>query len=390
MMHKDKVDESNEIIISIGGDCYPTGPNRQLFANQIIDRANPDLTNLFAFSDYSIVNLEGPFIERETKIIKDGPVFGINSECVKGLNQLNVRAVTLANNHIMDHGEAGLKSTIDVLTHNNIQHVGAGRNINEASEWLIETIKGKRVAFCAMADREFSIADRDSWGANPTDVISFIRMVKHYKGTYDYLIVLLHEGFQHYPFPTPRIQQLCRFFIEEGASAVICQHSHCPGSFEFYCNRPIVYGQGDLISIFSKASSYEGFLVRLGIFDNKVDMEILPYERKPVGGVRLMLSEEQAEFIMFLEARNKLVEDPQKVEEQWKLYCYQQRDQYWGNVCGYNRVVKKINCIIHEIDRQSVNKIARLLNIIRCSAHREALEEVLFQVYKEKSDRREN
>jgi len=46
-------------------------------------------------------------------------------------------------------------------------------------------------------------------------------------------------------FLTPK--KLCKFFIDSGVDAIVCQHSHCAGSFEHYKNRPIIYGQGNFI-----------------------------------------------------------------------------------------------------------------------------------------------
>ena len=45
-----------------------------------------------------------------------------------GINFLN-----LANNHIFDHGEQGLKSTIEALKNQDLNFVGAGKSLVEAS-----------------------------------------------------------------------------------------------------------------------------------------------------------------------------------------------------------------------------------------------------------------
>lgn len=53
-------------------------------------------------------------------------------DTIRGIKLLYPRAVTLANNHIMDQCEQGLRSTMDVLAQNGIQYVGAGSNLDEA------------------------------------------------------------------------------------------------------------------------------------------------------------------------------------------------------------------------------------------------------------------
>ncbi len=39
----------------------------------------------------------------------------------------------------------------------------------------------------------------------------------------------------------------CRFMVDMGADAVVCSHTHCPLPWEMYCDRPIVYGLGNLV-----------------------------------------------------------------------------------------------------------------------------------------------
>ncbi len=49
-----------------------------------------------------------------------------------------------------------------------------------------------------MAEREFSIADEKTPGANPLDVIDFVKAVRSYKKD-GLFIVLMHGGKEYYP-----------------------------------------------------------------------------------------------------------------------------------------------------------------------------------------------
>ena len=108
------------------------------------------------------------------------------------------------------------------------------------------SIQDIKIGFIGLSEHEFSLATEESWGANPLDLIDYIRNIKANSSEYDYLVVLLHGGSEHYPFPSPRLMETCRFLVEEGANAVVCQHSHCAGCYEEYLGRHIVYGQGNL------------------------------------------------------------------------------------------------------------------------------------------------
>ncbi|MDP8205234.1 MAG: CapA family protein [Candidatus Electryonea clarkiae] len=374
-----------EFTILIGGDIQPGLRYIPLFRRGDAATIFGDLLKEFKDTEFSIVNLESPFIEKPTPILKAGSVFGIDSSCISGLLESGIDAVCLANNHIMDHGANGLRFTLETCNRNGLLNVGAGKDLSEASRLLIINIKGKRIAFLAMADHEFSIAGRNAWGVNPTDLISFVRTVKENHSNYDFLIVLLHEGVEYYSFPSPRLQKFCRFIVEEGANAVICQHSHCPGSYEFYKDVPIVYGQGDFISEnCSHLADPRGFLTKLTLYDDNTQMEIIPYTQIPQEGVRRMHRTEKERFISDLEERNKLLYDPDLLEDAWQRYCEKQTNYYIALLRGYGRYFRKLNSIFHLERFSSSKQVTSLLHLVRCEAHREVMQTILEQLYHKK------
>lgn len=239
-----------------------------------------DLLPEFEKADFSIVNLECPLIKERTPIVKTGPVLGVDDDCVSGLKHAGIDVVNIANNHIMDHGPTGLRNTLRVCSEARISTVGAGENIEAARRILISKIGKIRVGLLGVAEHEFSIATNNSWGANPLDLLDYVRNVRDSTDNLNYLIVLVHGGNEYYPFHNPRLQDTCHFMVEIGANAVIVQHTHCPGNYEEYQNGHIVYGQGNLI--FDRPNRdrafYEGFLVKLSIAENlNSTMEIVPY-----------------------------------------------------------------------------------------------------------------
>src|SRR5690606_32783093 len=83
-------------------------------------------------NDLTITNLECPLTNSGNKIPKVGPNLKAHPQCVSALIDGNFNLVTLANNHILDFGMGGLRSTIEVCQANNINFVGAGSDLNQA------------------------------------------------------------------------------------------------------------------------------------------------------------------------------------------------------------------------------------------------------------------
>lgn len=371
------------IHVVIGGDICPVGRNMPYFIDGDTPKLFNDLLNEFDKADLTIVNLECPLIRKESPILKSGPVLGADSACINGLNNAHIQIIGLANNHIMDHGAEGLRNTISVCRDAELTTVGAGENLSEAADIFIQNTNGIRIAVMALAEHEFSIATKSSPGANPLDLIEYVRNVKRHQDEYDYLIVLLHGGKEHYPYPSPNLQQTCRFMVEEGASAVICQHSHCPGCYEDYAGGHIVYGQGNLIfdSYPDRQETWsKGYLVSLSIKpDSTSEMEIIPYIQSDAQiGARRLEKNEEENFRRDLENKSVLIKDDDFVEKQWKRFCEKYRYTYFSVLRGHNRLVRGINKLLHFTDIfYSKNSLLTLQNVIRCEAHREVIETIL-------------
>lgn len=312
--------------------------------------------------------------------MKDGPVLGADSDCIKGLKNGHIDVVNLANNHIMDHGPAGLRNTMSLCDKEGIACVGAGENLAAARKVLVRRIRGMRIGIMGVAEHEFSIATEDGWGANPLDIMGYIRNVRDHNDEWDYLIVLLHGGKEYYPYPSPRLRDICRFMVEEGANAVICQHSHCPGCYEAYKGGHIVYGQGNLIFDAPPnrdKACHQGFLVRLEIgADCKSTMQPIPYLQCDVRvGARKMDAGEEKIFKDELDKRSRQIADVGFVEHKWLKYCRSQKCLYFSQLRGHNRLL----CYLNRKTRFTewlYSRRSRLMqrNVVESESLREVLE----------------
>lgn len=104
----------------IAGDLVPTECNMDLFNIADINALlGKELVPLWNSADMRIFNLEVPLTNEENPIDKCGPNLIAPTSTIVGIKSLNPSLITLANNHILDHGEQGLRSTQNVLNKNN-------------------------------------------------------------------------------------------------------------------------------------------------------------------------------------------------------------------------------------------------------------------------------
>lgn len=380
-----------KVRVIIGGDVCPTKDDEYYFRIGKAESLFNDLSEDMRSADLRIINLECPLIEQSTPISKIGPILGAKSTCINGLKAAGIDVVCLANNHIFDHGEEGVRNTIQQCHVAGIRTVGVGANISEARKITSYEVNGYRIGILAMAEKEFSLATEKSWGANPIDIIDFIRDAANYRKDFDFIITLIHGGNEHYPYPSPRARKLSHFFIEQGVGAVIWQHSHCPGGVEEYRNGHIVYGQGNLIFNvkMDNIAWHRGYLVDLVLEKQGcAKLNLIPYTQSYGHiGASKMSKEDSAVFLEYINKISTQITDNEFVTTQWEEFCSQQEKWYVGELMGYGRIFNRFNIL----ERLNINKfllnllsinqlsILKLSNLINCEAHHEVLVTVLNQ-----------
>lgn len=370
--------------IAIGGDVCATGINQQSFAAGDAEQLFGPLADRLRSADLTIVNLESPFYAEPRAILKSGPVLGVPEECVAGLVAGGIDLVGLANNHAMDHSAAGLENTLRVCAKIGIATVGAGANLAEARKIYVRQVRGIRIGVLAYAEREFGLAGRSKWGVNPLDPIEFVRTIRERASEFDYLIILLHGGNEHFHYPRPTLVDTCHFFIEEGADVVICQHSHCVGCIEHYRDGYIVYGQGNFIFESPEApdSWREGGLVFIELDTNRrPSIEFVPIGQvSGVPGARAIEGAARQALLDGITERSRALGDPQALDQHWSVFCANHKALYLRRLGSRSRLARGIDRLTGNIQNgyaRSWSLRAEHLNLLRCESHREALIRIL-------------
>jgi poly-gamma-glutamate synthesis protein (capsule biosynthesis protein) len=370
--------------ITVGGDFCPVGPIGPACQRGDVQAVFGDLLPELERSDLLALNLECPLIERGAPILKSGPVLGVSQDHVAVLRAAGFELVGLANNHAMDHGATGLASTIEACGDAGIATFGAGPDLVSARRAVVRSIDGFRVAFMGMAEHEFGIARRNDCGTSPLDPIEFVRNVRDHGHEWDYLIVLVHGGNEYYPYPRPSLMNACRFLVEQGANAVICQHSHAAGCYEAYADGHIVYGQGNFL--FDRrdapASWYEGLLLALDVDlqARSARLQLIPIQQSlHAPGIQKMSGPRASTFLGEIESRSSRLSDEAFVQEQWDRFCEQNRTHYFRRLGTPNRAFRALDRLTGytRFFYSRVPLRAEHLNLIRCESHREVLINVL-------------
>ena len=361
--------------IIIGGDLVPTESNYDLFEKGDVETLlGEELLNTWRDSDIRIFNLEVPLTDESAPIEKCGPNLIAPTKTVKGIKALEPSLVLLANNHILDQGVKGLSSTRDVLSKIGIPYVGVGDNLAKAAEPCIIEKDGKKLGIYSCAEHEFSIATGSTSGANPFDPLESLDHILSLKNRCDFVIVLYHGGKEHYRYPSPCLQKVCRKMVEKGADLVITQHSHCIGCQEQYKNSTIVYGQGNFIFDHSESEFWKTSLLVEVNLGNSVEVDYIPIV-KAEEKVRVAEAKKVEEILAAFNKRSREITSPGFVEKKYCEFAAQSVESYLRKLAGYGRWLsaldRKILGGLLLRRKYSKKKLLAIQNYIECEAHRE-------------------
>lgn len=103
------------------------------------------------------------------------------------------------------------------------------------------------MAFINSCEHEYSQANDENAGCCPLNPVSQYYTIIEAKKRADFVCVFVHSGVEHFQYPIVRMKSNYSFFIDSGDDAVINSHQHCYIGYEYYKEKPIVYGLGNLL-----------------------------------------------------------------------------------------------------------------------------------------------
>lgn len=344
--------------IIIGADFVSTDENLQNFKDQTLSQViDPVVYSAIKNADFSVMNLELPLIEKNTPYIKPADdCIGQSKEAIPGYKELNIKLCAMANNHILDNGIEGLKTSLETLDNAGISHIGAGLDLDSARKPYVFTLDGKKIGIYNCCDRQYSACQDYGFGAYVFDPFESLDEIAELKKQVDYLIVLYHGGLEHYRCASPYLQKLCRKMVDVGADLVVVQHTHCVGCEEDYKGAKIIYGQGNALFSLSTIPYYRdhpcwqsGMYVVLELDGDKVSFSYLPCYLKDS---KLVL-DTSGEIMKGYFDRTEKMKNPEFVKQNYLEFCKEEYKEYLPGLKRFDTFY--------------------LLNALQCEQHRELL-----------------
>jgi poly-gamma-glutamate synthesis protein (capsule biosynthesis protein) len=219
------------VVLAFGGDVHFEGtPGVELASDPALVMAS--IAPVLRRADLAVVNLETAVTMGGRATAKQF-VFRTPPSAFAALRAGGVDVASMANNHGMDFGEAGLRDSLAAARRYRFPVIGIGLNAKQAYEPFRRTINGQRIAVIGatqVIDDELISA----WSAglhkpglaSAKDVPRLVQEVRAARRTSDTVVVFLHWGVELAQCPSAVQRALARQLVDAGADVVVGGHAH--------------------------------------------------------------------------------------------------------------------------------------------------------------------
>jgi poly-gamma-glutamate synthesis protein (capsule biosynthesis protein) len=228
--------------------------------------------------DLRIINLETSVTRSDDYWKGKGINYRMNPENIPCITVAKIDCCSLANNHVLDWGYAGLIETLETLKKVNVKSAGAGQSLMEAEAPAVMEVQGKgRVVVFSFGSVTSGIPIK--WGATKEKpgvsllkgmsdkTVRYIKgRVKEVKQRGDIVVASIHWGSNWgYEIPGEQIEFAHNLIDNAGVNVIHGHSSHHVKGIEVYKDKPVIYGCGDFLNDYEGIGSYRDFRDDLGL-----------------------------------------------------------------------------------------------------------------------------
>jgi len=315
-------------------------------------------------------NFEAPIHTASQPITKIGPNLSQSPLALKSLLESGFTMLNLANNHILDYGQSGLKATIEASA--GFDTTGAGATFKEAYQLTVKTFGNTRFGFLGLAEWGFGASTKESEGGfawiNHESVNTLITEAKKEVAV---LIVQVHAGVEEIDIPLPEWRARYRELITLGADVIVGHHTHTTQGYEEYQGGIIFYSLGNFL--FQKDNPSPtwttGLLLSLEYEESVLQgWKFIPINAK---NLPIIIDESERTAQMIATSQSKLTTNYEANVDTVVLQLWKERYLHFftSSLGGYTTLRGLVRSLINFLSRQTID-YTLLTHNLRIESHR--------------------
>lgn len=255
-------------------------------------------------------------------------------EAVEGLSFAGFTAVTLANNHIMQHGTDAVMETIKILGQNGIAHTGIESAELRIKNFCLIEKRGIKVGMLGYNFRpeQYSLSPRIDVAGSLERICSDIESVRD---RVDFVVLSLHWGEEFINRPSGEQVRTGRKLLDCGAHVILGHHPHILQGVERYRGRVIAYSLGDFVFDLWEERLRKSMILRLDLRDaNEIGYEIRPVMINEKWQPEILQGEASSRMRTQIEDLASLI-DANAADSQWQQEVKSELRRFRRGVYGH-------------------------------------------------------
>ena len=206
-----------------------------------------EIRPVIARADLAFCHVETPLVPGRPRSY---PSFRTPVALASAIRATGWDACSTASNHTLDAGRRGVLTTLAALKQAGVARTGSYRKRSEARRPAMLEARGVKVAFLAYTALTNGQRAPDPWMLNlasPRRILRDARAAR--RSGADAVIVNLHWGDEYRSAPSRAQRSLAESLTRsELITAVVGQHAHVVQPIRWMHGKPVVFGEGNLIS----------------------------------------------------------------------------------------------------------------------------------------------
>jgi poly-gamma-glutamate capsule biosynthesis protein CapA/YwtB (metallophosphatase superfamily) len=202
---------------------------------------------LIAGADLALCHNETPLVPGP---VQGYPVFRTPPDLARSIKRVGWDMCSTASNHSLDVGQYGIDTTLRALRSAGVKATGTARSARARRRITLVRVKGVRVAFLSYTAVSNGQAVPHPWSVNwasPGPILRDARRARR-RGA-RIVIVNIHWGTEFVSAVSPEQRALARRLTRSPAiDAIVGQHVHVVQPIRHMHGKPVVFGEGNLVS----------------------------------------------------------------------------------------------------------------------------------------------
>jgi len=258
-------------------------------------------------ADICFGNLEAPLSMDIGNKPKDLCFVG-DASAVACLKEAGFNLLSVANNHIMEHGATIYRETLDILDACGIDYCGY-----KASNPTILRVDDWKLAFFG-----YSFVDPVLNGElfARGSYASMLQEIREFAKWTDLILVSLHWGMEYMEYPSYSQVQFARKLVQNGAHIILGHHPHVVQGVERYRDGLIAYSLGNFVfDMLWSEETRRSFILKIEVpKSGKIDYEIVPVRINDQYQPEIVKGDSGGQFLEHVPALRSLIPETDMAE----------------------------------------------------------------------------